>query len=161
MNPKTTEELFEAYEKLPQEVQAAIADINTEGRVFEIGENNKLRIDQIGELADEVGLALLGFTRLDEFTAHVKSRLNVAETEAGKIADEINSQIFTPIKGALQRGKSVRELGGDKKGEEKPTDNKTIFEEKMVKLFRLPREEVDLSEATKPPNDPYLEPLEN
>ncbi len=99
----TNEELMESYQNLPKDIQDAILSVDTADIIREIGENHKLMIDKIGELADETGLVMLGFTRIDEYVPRLIERLKVGEKIAKEIAEEINGRIFYPIRDSLQK----------------------------------------------------------
>lgn len=181
----TREQLGERFEQLPENVQEAIIAVETAKIVSNIGNKYALHIDQTGELADEIGLMMLGLTRPNEFVTHVIARIGLDRAVAEAIAREVNEQIFLKIRESLQAlhenapadEKKEKNYGvetipgpglasqtgagaGDLPNREeviadiehpKETPADTVFEQKMGKLFRIPREEVDL--------DPYNEKL--
>ena len=177
----TKGQLGEKFAKLPEEVQEAIIAVETAETVSRIGAKYALHIDQVGELADEIGLVMLGLNRPNDFVTHIIARLGLDRAVAEAIAREVNDQIFLKIRESLQ---ALPEAGEDTEANEaiggvepipasppppetlptdlpnrdeiidgienpKATPADTVFEQKMEKLFRIPREEVDL--------DPYLE----
>jgi len=176
--PFTTEQIENQYQTLPNEIKEAMLKIETADIVRTIGNKYALHVDQVGELADEIGLVMLGLTRPNEFVTHIIARIGVDHIVAEAIAKEVNEQIFLKIRESLQElpgDSAVTKLNGDVEpipasppppetlptdlpnrdeiidGIENPKTTKedTVFEQKMGKLFRIPREEIDL--------DPYNE----
>ncbi|MEK7622179.1 MAG: hypothetical protein AAB415_03290 [Patescibacteria group bacterium] len=180
----TTEQLEEKYRSLPEVLKETMAGIETAETISGIGKKYQLHIDQIGELADEIGLVMLGLVKTEDFVKHLIIRLGLEQAVAEAMTREVNEQIFLKIRESLQAlSASVRPLADSgetsmpsdrvetiaslpppetaaidlPKREEilddienpKATEEDSIFEQKMGKLFRIPREEVDL--------DPYLE----
>ncbi len=109
MSNYTQEQLREAYRKLPQDVQEAIFSVDTAEIIREIGEKHKLMIDKIGELADEIGLVMLGFTHPSQFISNLGDRLGVDKVIAKEIAEEVNSKIFFPIRENLKKIHAMEE----------------------------------------------------
>ena len=68
----TVEQLEAQYQKLPDDVREAMIKVETANVVGNIGRKYNLHIDQIGDLADEIGLTMLGLTKPDEFVSHIK-----------------------------------------------------------------------------------------
>ena len=180
----TKEQLGERFEQLPENVQEAIIAVETAKVVSEVGNKYALHIDQVGELADEIGLVMLGLTKPTDFVTHTIARIGLDRAVAEAIAREVNDQIFLKIRELLQAlhpdetagttpesNYGVETISGPKlltdqpaqvnlpnreeviDGIENPakTPEGSVFEQKMGKLFRIPREEVDL--------DPYNEKL--
>ncbi len=170
----TTQQLEEKYRALPEDLREAMIGVETAKAVGNIGQKHNLHIDQIGDLADEIGLTMLGLTKSDEFVTHVKNRLRIDQNTAEQISHEVNEQIFLPIRESLQKLHEAKEAVGGvetipsqaippQSADELPDKDKlldeiehpsktpadTVFEKKLGQLFRIPREEVDL--------DPYLE----
>lgn len=168
----TTQQLEEKYRSLPEDLKEAMAEIKTAETIHDLGKKHNLHIDQIGELADEIGLTMLGLTKPDEFVFHIKNRLQIDQTAAEQISREVNEQIFLPIRESLMKLHEAKdgvetiqtqpsatpESAGELPDKDKlldeiehpaKTPQDTVFEKKLGQLFRIPREEVDL--------DPYLE----
>ncbi|MBI2100638.1 MAG: hypothetical protein HYT47_01295 [Candidatus Vogelbacteria bacterium] len=162
------------FGRLPAVIQKALEAIDLHGIMRKIGTEQKLHIDQMGILDNEVGAVLVGETRPEEFLSRLKSKLQIDQTAAESIGREANEQIFLPIRESLRKLHEETEMSGGVKtiaslpkpetpaGElpdkdklldeiEHPskTPEDTVFEKKLGQLFRIPREEVDL--------DPYLE----
>lgn len=99
----TEEQLNQAFERLPEDIQSAIADAATEKRVAAIGERHNLHVDQIGKLADETGLVMLGLDHPDKFVSNLIKRLGVSPAEAETIAGEINAEVFAGLRQSIKR----------------------------------------------------------
>ncbi len=103
MSRYTKEQLLEAYNKLPKALQDAIISVDSAKIIREIGEKHKLMLDNVGELADETGLVMLGFTSPNQFIPNLAQRLNIDRNLAKEIAEEINSQVFFPVREQLKK----------------------------------------------------------
>lgn len=179
------EQLEEAFNNLPEDIKDAIQSSDLLKDVQLVGYGNKLHIDQIGALGEEVGYVLLGLTKINNFLPRVEKRLQLSPGLAANIVSDINTRIFAPMKESLRK---VHHIGPQKKEEEekesstplKPADlaqADNIFEQKMKKLFNRPmiKEEDDDEQEKKeinkedqdddlppppPPNsDPCREPI--
>jgi hypothetical protein len=64
----------------------------------EIGKLFDLHIDQIGELDSEIRTILLGIHKSSDFISNVTQRLEIDESIANKIAEEVNKKIFNILK---------------------------------------------------------------
>ncbi len=151
MSKYTNEELFERYQSLPKDVQDAILSIDTSEIIREIGENHKLMIDKIGELADETGLVMLGLTHPNQFIIHLTERLEVEHDIAKEIAEDINSRVFFPIRENLKKIHGV-EKEIPKESLLGPLPSAQQEQTLGVKEFQTP------SVETSPPLPPPLQP---
>src|SRR3989344_613002 len=113
------EQLAERFQRIPMELRKAISSAANADALFEIGKKHGLLMDKTGELAAETGLLLLGVTHPDEFVGNLAERLQVDRAAAGKIADDINREIFAPVREHLRAQFGV-------------TSEKEILEEKPL-----------------------------
>lgn len=177
------EQLEGAFNNLPNDIKDAIQSSDLLKDVQLVGYGNKLHIDQIGALGEEVGYVLLGLTKINNFLPRVEKRLQLSPGLAARVVSDINDRIFTPMKESLRK---VHHIGTENKGEEKETStplkpadlaqSDNIFEQKMKKLFSRPmvkeedsdkKEERGINETKQdddpppppPINDPYREPI--
>lgn len=167
----TLEQIEEKYRQLPEAVKEAMYSVETSDQIMALGKKYNLHIDQIGLLAEETGLVMLGLTPYYQLVDNIQKKLGLSRTVAEDITIDVNTEIFLPIREFLQRGTASlpgREevLGGIENPAtdgEKPAETKTetppetIFEQKMGKMFKLPRTETP-SVNFPADNDPYLEP---
>jgi len=59
-------------------------------------------MDKTGELASETGLLMLGATHPNEFVGNLATRLEIDKKKAKEIADDINREIFAPVRQHLR-----------------------------------------------------------
>ncbi len=143
------EQLKTAFGTLPDDLKVAVADIKTEEIIFDIGKKYNLHIDQIGLLVEETGLVMLGLTPYYQFTDNIQKKLGIDRALAENITMNVNTEIFLPIRELLKQGQGETTLSTSVGASD------TVFEQKMGKLFNLPKE------TNKPKsNDPYLESIE-
>ena len=98
MKEYSTEQLQEAFERLPQKLQAAVSSPDIHQRIMNIGNRHGLHIDQIGELTDQIGLVMLGLENSSNFVRDTSSRLSIGMKDAQEIANDINKEVFSAIK---------------------------------------------------------------
>lgn len=103
----STEQTREAFGKLPENIQDAIASIDTLKTIREISKKYGLLLDVASKLEEEVGYALLGLTKPTEFSKTIKTELSIDEKKAEEITIEINIKIFAPLKRNLVSGATV------------------------------------------------------
>ncbi|MBU1091415.1 hypothetical protein KKA27_00930 [Patescibacteria group bacterium] len=149
----SNEQILEKYKNLPEEVKDMIFNVDAAKTLREIGEKNKLNVREIGIVADETGLFMLGITHPNEFIPNLISRLGIEEERTAKVAHEINSQIFSKIR------ESLKGIHGNSEKTESRADispQKNIFEERSKEtIFQAKAETI---EKNYPNDDPYREP---
>lgn len=95
-------ELSKKLQALSPELREALFSENTANNVFEIAKKHGLLVDKMGEMSSEIGNLMLGVTHPDEFVGNLAERLQVDKTKAKAIADDINREIFTPVRQHLR-----------------------------------------------------------
>ncbi len=108
------EQMMQRYQSLPTDLQEAIFSVENSQTIQNIGQIHKLRVDQIGALADETGMVMLGFTKPNEFIAHLAERVKIDKELARTVAHEINDRIFIKVREALRKVHGIKE---ESKGE--------------------------------------------
>ncbi len=98
----TEEKLREKFETLPTGLRQAIASVDTANTVQAIAKKYLLHVDQMGALASETGLVLLGLTHPRDFTKNLATRLRLSDEKSLQIAKEISAQILLKVKEALR-----------------------------------------------------------
>lgn len=175
----TPQQLKELYEKLPEDLREAIFSVDSTEAIHVAGQKYNLTVDKIGELADETGLVMLGLTHPKDFIANLAKRLNADKETARKIADEINTQIFSKVRESLKkihgetsdvfpptsdvkaREEILKEIEKPEmpeilQGMHEPPKPESSFELKTKEdIFRMPP-----VESKYPHGDPYREPIE-
>jgi len=163
------ENLIQKFKNLPQDLKDAIFDVDSPNVVLAIAKKYGLQIDQAGELADEIGLLMLGVTHPRDFVAKLAKRLGTDSETTRKIAEEINSQIFSKVKESLKKIHSVEEaeiVPPAPAAVPIAPQPKTPFEQKLEeKIFKpgLPAIVKEVEQAKKENRypdkaDPYKEP---
>lgn len=187
--PKFDQKIFrERYEKLPSDLREAIFSEENADKIQEISKKYSLYVDKMGELAEESGLVMLGFTHPKDFIKNLSERLGVDAEKAKEIAKDVNEQIFGPVRESLKKlhkiseeeipetqnlkpeTQEIKEVKPTvempiKTEETKPIEEKEIPEgiQRAPKQFREIKEEVlQAKEEAKYLGgiDPYKEPIE-
>ena len=105
----TEEQIAQMYDNLPEDLKDAIFGLEMNEIVEKIGRENQLNIEQIGDLANETGMVMLGVTHPNEFIGNLADRLEVDKEKARAIAGEINEQIFKKVRESLRKVHNIRE----------------------------------------------------
>ncbi len=152
----TPEQIKQRFEALPKDIKEAISSVDTTSTIVDIGEKYKLHIDQIGELVDETGLIMLGFSKSNQFVSNIEKRLGISRNEANDLVREINDKILIKIR------ESMRESVDKKEGEDIQKENlevKTEDREKILREIEYPEEikEVTPSSETTTEKEPLQE----
>lgn len=95
---------------LPLEIQNLITSPDIYDKIKIMGDTYDLHIDQIGELASEVRMVLMGITRSKDFIKKIMDRLEINQEVAEKIAISINKEIFDSIRTSLQKVQAETEI---------------------------------------------------
>jgi hypothetical protein len=95
--------LKERFQKLPPNLQQAIISTDTQKVFQEITTKYRLHIDQAGELENETMIVLFGAEKPTNFLANIQSALNISQTMASQIVNDINQGIFLKIREGLRQ----------------------------------------------------------
>lgn len=161
----TEEQLMEAYQKLPDDIQQAIADAETEKKVTAIGYRHGLHVDQIGELADLTGLVMLGLEHPNQFVSSLAKRLGIAPIEAETVAQEVNTEVLAELRNTIKKMAeqesnpiSRDQVLHDIENPQKPPAVPGIFEKKMSQTFGLPSQRTEITPTPSAPEIKKTEP---
>lgn len=113
MSQFSSEEIQKKFALLSDDIKKAITSVDTSKSLQSIGEKYKLHIDQIGMLGEETGFVMLGLTHPTKFTSDLKNKLGLDDEIIKKIAEDVNVQIFRPIRESLKKVHSIGEGGED------------------------------------------------
>ncbi|MBI4132162.1 MAG: hypothetical protein HY474_00850 [Candidatus Sungbacteria bacterium] len=97
-----TEEIERRLEALPDDLEKAFEDERTGRIIFEAGRKLGLPIDQVGEVVELVGYAMLGFVKASDLLTHL-TEITGDSKKADELGTAINQNIFLPIRDALKR----------------------------------------------------------
>lgn len=90
------------FAALPKDIQQALASSETAERIKNISQRNGLNLDQEERLKTEVAITLFAFEHYSDFIENIRRELEVDLNKAQKVGQEINSEVFRPIKQALR-----------------------------------------------------------
>lgn len=123
MKKPTKEQLEERYYSLPEDIQQAITSEEVSRSLENVGTKYKLRMDKTGEMIDEVGMVMLGFSQSAEFIDNLTRRLKVDRETAESLAVDIDNDVFKKIRESLrevqfgergdQQSPEAAQAGGD------------------------------------------------
>ena len=114
----TEEQIAQMYDNLPEDLKDVIFGLEMNEIVEKIGRENQLNIEQIGDLANETGMVMLGVTHPNEFIGNLADRLEVDKEKARAIAGGINEQIFKKVRESLRKIHNMRE-GAEEENQDK------------------------------------------
>lgn len=103
-------DLTNKFKNLPQDLKDAIFDVANAGAIQAIAKKYGLNIEQTGNLADEIGLLMLGETHPKDFVANLNKRLGADPETTKKVAQEVNEQIFAKVRESLKKIHEVSEV---------------------------------------------------
>ncbi|MFA5987625.1 MAG: hypothetical protein WC797_03180 [Candidatus Paceibacterota bacterium] len=109
----TSEQVNNRFDKLPEDLKDAILSVDTANIMLTVGQGHQLHVDQIGEMADEAGLVLMGFTPPTQFVGNISRRLKVDRLVANEIANDINEKLFVKVRDSLKKIQA-QDFGGQK-----------------------------------------------
>lgn len=156
MDETTQQDLKKQFQALPVELQKAIVSIDLPTKLQEIIKNNKLMLDQAGNLETEIQLVLLGVEPLDNFIKNLVNNVGLSNIQASIIAHDVNELVFKGIREAL---KTINDqiLEEEKQSKEIPQLTKKdvlvgiekphILDEESVSLSSLPSNKPEIHEA--------------
>ena len=98
----TSEQFWELYEKLPQELRDALFAEETGSNIYEICERYEIEED-LEQVVDCVGQVLVGVLTPADLAKTLEQDLKIEKETAEKITQEINRFIFFPVKAELEK----------------------------------------------------------
>jgi hypothetical protein len=110
---KIEEKWKEAFEKLPEETKNAITHSDYQKKLYEIGSENNLTINEMGDLAEYTNKIIFGEIRPDTFESYIKTKIIRPDEIIKKIVNEVNDLILKNIREQLMNS-TVREDTKDK-----------------------------------------------
>lgn len=157
--------LKQKFKGLPADLQDAIFDIDNAAVIEAVAKKYGLNVERAGELADEVGLLMVGAIHPKNFISNLNRRLGTDPETTKKIAQEINEQIFLKVKESLRKIHGVEEES-IKPPQQPAQTAKSPFEQKLEeKVFKpterpLVKEVEEAKKENRYPSseDPYREP---
>ena len=111
----TLEEIQKKFEGLPEDLRWAIMAANADDKIIQIGQENGLNVEQMGQLSLETHMVMFGFTHPDKFEESVKASMQLPDEKNKKIINEINEKILKDIREKLM---SLYQKENEKKEDE-------------------------------------------
>ncbi len=102
MTPYSPEEIEQHFQELPEALKEQMLSADNSERIFQAGKKFGLTVEQVGFLAEESGYVVLGLTRPNDFVTRLRDHLGIDNETAKTIAQEINHQIFFPLREMLK-----------------------------------------------------------
>lgn len=118
--------LAERFAQLPKVVQDAITSADVEKRLRTLADSHKLHLDQWEALENEVMLALLGFSPVEELSDNLESEVGLDKETATILATDISKTVFEPIRAELERDLEHKEA------KEKPVSDIDVMREQVL-----------------------------
>ena len=148
-------ELWQLYEKAPQELKEAIFSEETAESIWNICLRNEIEDQRVPQISRRVGHVLLGILPPDEFQDVLEKEVKLEKDVAKKVAQEIHRFVFYPVKTNLEElykieiTPLIKSIKAAPLSKEEPLLTKTTIEEKPTP-----------SKAVSEEKDTYREPLE-
>ena len=81
----TIEEIQKMFEKLPEDLKWAIMAAKVDEKIMEIGKEQGLNIEQMGQLSLETHMVMFGVTHPDKFQESIQASMRLPEFKTKNI----------------------------------------------------------------------------
>lgn len=108
----TKDNLYKKIKGLPQDIQDVYFSDDFSQKILDTGKKYGLAIDKIGILGDEIRNVMLGIIQTADFIKNISDGLGVDKEKARMIAEDVNQQIFQPVKASLRKVHGLPEEPG-------------------------------------------------
>jgi hypothetical protein len=102
MSKYTKEQLEQQFATAPEMIRDALFSDETSNAVKKISDRHGLHVDQMGDLADEMGVVMLGLEPAKDFVKNIQDRLRLSASEAEQISMEVSKEVFVKLREAMQ-----------------------------------------------------------
>lgn len=92
------EEIQKKFEGLPEDLKWAIMGAKVDDNIIDIGNAEKLNVEQMGQLSLETYMVMFGFTPPDKFEESVKKSLGLPDEKIRAIVGAVNEKILKEIR---------------------------------------------------------------
>lgn len=99
----TKEFLEEQYTKISEDLREALSSVEIIKSIELISKTNGLMLDQAEELADHIGLIVLGLERTESFNETIAKKLNINKEKADIITRQVNDLVFLKVRESLKK----------------------------------------------------------
>ncbi len=171
------QEIGKKFDTLPEKLKSVIANLDMGAITDELRKKYNLHVDQLGRIAEEITLAMVGLTKVTDFSQKIKDKTGLAQDIVNLIIYDLNQQIFSKIRRELEelsreRAEPVKETEQKQIPPEKIEGSATtpaspgpsatqVFDNKMKTIANVPKQEVAVTPQTgdNKTRDPYREPI--
>lgn len=170
-----SEEIRKQFDRLPDNIKQAVVNLDMGKIADDLRQKYNLHVDQVGKIAEEITLTMVGLTRPDDFNEHIRTKTGLAKDIVNLITYDLNQQIFLKIRRELEQLAQAKitptetSITDPRSNQTQATIKKSLtpqtFTEKMSGLANVPKQEVVVNpqtgdnKETKPVRDPYREPI--
>ena len=102
MTTATPEQFLDRLEALSPKLQDAFYSYEVTKQIWSAAERLNLK-EKEGDVAGVVGYALAAFVHPDALALELKEALDIDETLAKKLADELNKSVFAPYRAEIEK----------------------------------------------------------
>lgn len=99
----SNDDIYKKIKSLPQDIQDAYFSDDFAQKILDIGKKNGLTMDKVGIFGDEIRNVMLGIIQTSDFIKNIADGLDIDKEKAKSMAEEVNQQIFQPIKASLRK----------------------------------------------------------
>lgn len=107
---------YTKYYNLPESVRQALLNVETANKIKEIADKNNLNDAQLWSISYITGVIMLGEANIVNFLKAIEVECEIDRESARKVARDINSAIFLPIKEDLKKIHKIEEWPREKEG---------------------------------------------
>jgi len=97
----TLEQIQKKFEGLPENLKWAIMGANVDDNIIDIGKEQGLNVEQLGQLSLETYMEMFGFTPPEKFEESVQKSMQLPPEKTHALVEAINEKIFKKIREQL------------------------------------------------------------
>lgn len=101
MKQYTKQELWDVYEKLPEDLQQAIFSVEVAEHINNTCERSNVSNNKVSQVAKFTGRVLMGLLTPEEFKIRLKEEVKLSEPAVKNVFRGINRLVFMPVRETL------------------------------------------------------------
>jgi len=159
-NIQTEQLIQDEIQKLPLYVQESLSFVDWQGSLEKVTERHHLHIDKLERVRVETILVLIGLIEGSDFIKNIEDILGLSDEEMDTFVDELNNEVFLPMRTEILRRKTLEEQGPATTAKEgQPL---SPFKQKLSQTVHSVQKQTDHSLLKEKPvvTDPYHEPID-
>jgi hypothetical protein len=102
------DEVKKRFLALPDSLKSVMVSVKTSEAIKNIGDKNKLSIEQAGIVAEVVGLYMVGMVKPTELMQKIKDEIKVDNDTAFRVVEDLNTEIFSEIRDAIKIAQELK-----------------------------------------------------